>query len=1382
MNVLEPVGRVRQDIVSQLTARLAEPGFQIICVSGDAGVGKSHLIREVLQGTTYIAGKFDTGKDTTLAYAAFIQAIRKTLNQLLSLPDQAFKYWQAALQRDVPLAALVHVLPELAYFQGPEVQHSLRGVREEMLLDTLSLTRPFERAFLKLWQCLTESGREPNLSLIWLDDVQWMDEASTAFLEFLLEQDLPVRWILTGRDTRAVEALLHSLGIPKQTQVCLEPFSEREVQAFVQAELGCPREDSQELASFLYRLSYGFPLELTWGIKELVQQQKIVYQQGWQYTGQISELVSGPYKGWGQLMSHQWQRLPAAVQELLSSAALLGPKFSLQNLRQVLLQESEIFADDWIAALDSGFLAPSQGDEGQFSHDRLYEWVLQSLKPGHKIERQLQIARQLLRSGQAPLELLVELLNASRLFLDPDEQHLRQEKNLLLIRAMLSQGAIGQARQLLHQITQEIGPDSSLFNSCQILRASQAYLANEMVEAEAILHALLQTTDEDVLDAQLLLIVIYTQHNRYHEAVIFALELLAAQGLEISREPEQTGQVFQRSLQGVQQMPVPELLACADMPSSAVYEAQMRVIATVAVAIYNYDLELYSACVLYALDQILQGQGTSCTASIYGAASLLLFSHTGELEPALKLIQVAEQLARQTGRDDELTLIHCVMGDMIAPWKMSFATARDYLISSREAGSRSGNLQFAGYACVFRGANLFLCAHPLVELGENILPELIHFNRQTQNLSPLDGLQAYGFLIEKLRFGQFQTPEQTEHEFIADLRQRESRADLSRYFTYKAFVLLIFGDIEAAYAAFQQSELDIYLPSSIVRVWHLLLKDLLHWRLQRVAPDQARPLLPFNLETLARINPDNFESLYQIWLAEQPSRTPSEKIHAYHQAVIAARGQGHWHWEGFALEQIAHIQQHQGLDLLAQQSLVESMTAYQRWGASAKVQQLAEKLKPDYQIQYSRNKQYFSHDVVEILRVCAEFSKILSPEALQHYILQVLKNQTQAEQIELLFKPDEGAYWRCVTLSEQYPERLQDSRSQVPQVLLNYVSRTHQSVVLPAHREIFSSNEIFHLDGQHLLLPLVFQQTLMGIIYLQPRTQSTFFGFQVEMLLQALGGYLAGALHNAQRSQNLENLIALHTADLQKANLRLSQLLEERQEVLAIAAHDLKHPLGTLKLGLSMLEQMGESLPPGMRKKAFENLNQTLDDMNHNTERLLMIEHLETDILQPQWKKVQLSEALKPFLQSYEWKAREKNQQLVFTGFQQDALVDTDPGMLKMILNNLLENAIKFSPFTTHIQVELHLDATHFVIKICDQGPGLNKADQQRLFQKFGRLSARPTAGESSHGLGLFIVRRLVDDLHGQIQVESLPKQGCTFWVRFCRQREWPSDEGLAAR
>lgn len=1356
---------LRQQLVSRLQGLLAEPAHQIMTLSGAAGVGKSHLIRRVLAHTPHIAGKFETGKDATLAYAAFVQATRRMLNQLLSLPDRDFRSWQLALQQQVPIGALLPVLPELSYFQAPKALKR----QEQMLADTLTLARPFERAFLKLWQCLIQVERQPVLSLVWLDDVQWMDEASMAFLAFLLEQQLPVHWMLTGRDTQAVEDLLASSQ--SHTPFRLHPLSESESEAFLLAQLGQPRDDSQELAAFLYQLSQGYPLELAWSIKELVQQQKIVYDQGWRYDGQLAELASGPHKGWEQLMQQQWQRLSPPVRTLLQTAVLLGPKFSPAMLRLALAGNSDgAFAADWAEALKSGFVEQA-AEEARFAHDRLYEWVDQTLAVADRAPQQIRIARQLLASEQSPLELLVELLNAGHALLEPSEHSLRLEKNLSLIRCMLSQGALAQAQHLLDQIQAMLTPASPHFTDGQILRASLAYLSNDMASAEALLLDLLQHPLEDVLDAQLLLIVIYTQHNRYHEAVGFALDLLAAQGLTFDRDSQAAERVSQRCLQTVAQLSPAELAACAGAPAPAPFEARMQVIATVAVAIYNHDLHLYSLCILYALDQILAGQGTSRTASIYGAASLLLLNQSGDLTPALKLIQAAEQLARETGREDELTLIHCVMGDMISPWKLSFAQARDYLISSREAGERSGNLQFAGYACVFRGANLFMCAHPLAEFHDTILPELIQFNQRIQNYSPLDGLQAYSFLIEKLRSGRFDKPGQTDADFIADLRQRDSRADLSRYFTFKAFVLLLFGETNAALEAFQQSELDVYLPSSIVRVWHLLLRDLLQWRsgLSSAESHAANrlPLLPFDLRTLARLNPENFEVLHQIWLAAQPGRSAQEQIQAYHRAAVAARNQAQWHWEGFAHEQIAGLFQAQGLELPAQQSLLESLTAFQRWGATAKVLQLSAQLAPHYLQQLASSRPSYSQDVAEMLRICADFSRILDPESLQASILQVLKTQTEAEQIALILRVEDSTRWRSLTWQPDLPDCLQEIPSKVPADLLNYVARTHQSVLLPQQRERFSPGILTGLEGQHVLLPLVFQQSLMGIIYFQPQRSADMFGSQAEILLQALGGYLAGALHNAQRAQNLEASIALHTADLKRANQRLSQLLEERQEVLAIAAHDLKHPLGTLKLGISMLAQLEAGLAPEQRKLAFENLNQTIEDMNHNTERLLMIEHLEADLLRPQWKRIRLSEVLTPFLHSYEWKAREKQQQLVFRGFHWDAIVETDAGWLKMILNNLLENAIKFSPFEATIQVELALSAGQFAIRILDQGPGFKPDDQDRLFQKFGRLSARPTAGESSHGLGLFIVRRLVADLKGQIQVQPHAETGSVFEVVF---------------
>jgi signal transduction histidine kinase len=100
------------------------------------------------------------------------------------------------------------------------------------------------------------------------------------------------------------------------------------------------------------------------------------------------------------------------------------------------------------------------------------------------------------------------------------------------------------------------------------------------------------------------------------------------------------------------------------------------------------------------------------------------------------------------------------------------------------------------------------------------------------------------------------------------------------------------------------------------------------------------------------------------------------------------------------------------------------------------------------------------------------------------------------------------------------------------------------------------------------------------------------------------------------------------------------------------------------------------------------------------------------------------------------------------------------------ILDNLISNALKFSAPHTTIHVHTLPETNNILISIRDEGPGISEADQKKLFQKFTRLSARPTGGESSTGLGLAIVKRLAEAMSGTIQCHSALGAGATFTLR----------------
>jgi signal transduction histidine kinase len=129
-------------------------------------------------------------------------------------------------------------------------------------------------------------------------------------------------------------------------------------------------------------------------------------------------------------------------------------------------------------------------------------------------------------------------------------------------------------------------------------------------------------------------------------------------------------------------------------------------------------------------------------------------------------------------------------------------------------------------------------------------------------------------------------------------------------------------------------------------------------------------------------------------------------------------------------------------------------------------------------------------------------------------------------------------------------------------------------------------------------------------------------------------------------------------------------------------------------------------------------------------------------------------------------RARSKGVELHTHADDAGVVAATDPTLLEDALDNLVSNAVKFATGGTRVTLTSgRAPDGHVRIAVRDEGPGFTEADRAWLFQKFARLSARPTAGEPSTGLGLFSVKQIVDKLGGAIDLTTAPGQGATFQI-----------------
>jgi two-component system sensor histidine kinase/response regulator len=242
--------------------------------------------------------------------------------------------------------------------------------------------------------------------------------------------------------------------------------------------------------------------------------------------------------------------------------------------------------------------------------------------------------------------------------------------------------------------------------------------------------------------------------------------------------------------------------------------------------------------------------------------------------------------------------------------------------------------------------------------------------------------------------------------------------------------------------------------------------------------------------------------------------------------------------------------------------------------------------------------------------------------------------------------------------------------------------------------------------------------------------------------------------------------------ELEQKNQYLEALNREKNEFLGIAAHDLKNPLSAIQ-GLAEMIKLDMTEEEECDK---EKVSQFATDIylsaRHMFEliiNLLDVNKIESGKISLYFQTVDLKLLLKQLVKSYEERALAKQLTLQLQIPSEPCLVLVDEDITWQILDNLISNAIKYSPFKKNIFIQLNQTDNVVQCMIRDEGVGLSPTDQKQLFGKFKRLTPRPTNEEHSTGLGLYIVKKLIDAMEGKVWCESTLGKGSTFFVEFAK-------------
>jgi len=253
---------------------------------------------------------------------------------------------------------------------------------------------------------------------------------------------------------------------------------------------------------------------------------------------------------------------------------------------------------------------------------------------------------------------------------------------------------------------------------------------------------------------------------------------------------------------------------------------------------------------------------------------------------------------------------------------------------------------------------------------------------------------------------------------------------------------------------------------------------------------------------------------------------------------------------------------------------------------------------------------------------------------------------------------------------------------------------------------------------------------------------------------------IAWTVSDVTERERMRQEILAQRDRLAEQNDRLLALDKEKSEVLGIAAHDLRSPIGNIR---ALCDLIVANDPQSQKHVSL--IEASADSLLSLISKLLDIERIEHGDLNLEIKEIAFAPTLSQIVEQYAAGAKEKQIAVTLQVHDESATMFADESALHRAVQNLLSNALKFSPVGSSVQIRTSSTGGNYRIEIQDQGPGISESDRRILFRKFARLSARPTAGESSSGLGLSIVKHLLEAMNGQVGCESIPGDGTTFWI-----------------
>ncbi|MCV9389339.1 ligand-binding sensor domain-containing protein [Reichenbachiella ulvae] len=293
---------------------------------------------------------------------------------------------------------------------------------------------------------------------------------------------------------------------------------------------------------------------------------------------------------------------------------------------------------------------------------------------------------------------------------------------------------------------------------------------------------------------------------------------------------------------------------------------------------------------------------------------------------------------------------------------------------------------------------------------------------------------------------------------------------------------------------------------------------------------------------------------------------------------------------------------------------------------------------------------------------------------------------------------------------------------------------------------------------------------VITVIYFAYQVRMKFIYNQKRALEEEVKNRTAEVVEQKEALQHQAQMLQQYNQDILSKNELLKDLHRQKDGMIGIVAHDLRSPLNNIKGLVNLLKKSNDEEE---EQKYYKLINQLIDQGTLLISDLLYVSGMKQFDIKLNIESFDIKEYIGDWLDNYKTDLEKKEQILDLDFPLAGLMVESDKDVLRRILDNIFTNAMKFSERGKLIHMGINPGVEEYSITITDQGPGISEEDKEKMFEMFQKLSAKPTEGESSSGLGLSIVKALVEKLRGRIEVESELGKGTSFIMTFPIKMEW---------